>query len=164
MTLSLAVAAPDLAALDTPLLVVALPNAPALDASLQAIDAATGGAISRALGRRDFRGGRDETMHFAGGATGAQRVLLVGLGPATDRRLALRRAGAIAARAANRMGVGTLALYAGPLDAGEVEATGLGLIAGAWDFRELKTPPPPDEERAPLQEATILASGPAADA
>jgi leucyl aminopeptidase len=164
MTLSLAVAAPNLAALDTSLLVVALPSAPAVDASLQPIDAATGGAFGRVIGRRDFRGGRDETLHLAGGAAGVQRVLLVGMGPATDRRLALRRAGAIAARAANRMGVGTLSFYAGTLTADEVEAAGLGLIAGAWDFKELKTPPSPDDERAPLQQATILASGPDADA
>jgi leucyl aminopeptidase len=162
MTLSLAVAAPDFAALNTPLLVVALPSAPTLDATVQPIDALTGGAIARAIGRRDFRGGRDETLHFAGGEHGVQRVLLVGMGAGADRRLSLRRAGAIAARAANRMGVGKLALYAGSLTADEAEAAALGFIAGAWDFKELKTPPSPDEERAPLQEATLLASDAAA--
>jgi leucyl aminopeptidase len=85
-----------------------------------------------------------------------QRVLLVGMGPATDRPGALRRAAAIAARQAARMGVGRLAFYAGAMNETDVEAAGLGLMAGAWDFRELKTAPPADEQRAALEEATIL--------
>jgi len=158
MTLSLSAAAPNFAALDTPLLVVALPTAPALDASSQAIDSACGGAIGRALARRDFRGARDETLHFAGAERGIERVLLVGIGTSSDRRLALRRAGAIAARAANRMGVGKLTFFAGAVTADEIEAAGLGLIAGSWDFKELKTPPSPDDQREALAEATILGS------
>jgi leucyl aminopeptidase len=158
MTLSLSVAAANFAALDTPLLVVVLPSAPTVDAALQPIDTACGGAIGRAISRRDFRGGRDETLHFAGRERGVQRVLLVGTGAAADRRLALRRAAALAARAAGRMGTGKLAFFAGALTADEVEAAGLGLIAGSWDFKELKTPPSADEQREPLAEATILAS------
>jgi leucyl aminopeptidase len=160
MTLSLVVAAPDFGALDTPLLVVALPASPVVGADLQAVDAATGGALGRAVARRDFRGGRDETLHLAGGNTdrGVQRVLLVGMGPAADRVSSLRRAGAIAGRAAAKAGVGRLAFFAGALSATEVEAVGLGLIAGSWDFREFKTPGAPDDERAPLTEATILAA------
>jgi leucyl aminopeptidase len=160
MTLSLVVAAPDFGALDTPLLVVALPASPALSADLAAIDAATGGALGRAIARRDFRGGRDETLHLAGGNAerGVQRVLLVGMGPAADRTSALRRAGAIAGRAANKAGVGRLAFYAGALSATEVEAAGLGLIAGSWDLKEFKSPTPPDEERTSLTEAIILAA------
>jgi hypothetical protein len=46
MTLSLAVAAPDFSALDTPLLVVALPSSPVVGADLQAVDA-TGARWSR---------------------------------------------------------------------------------------------------------------------
>jgi leucyl aminopeptidase len=157
MPLSLTAAAPDLAGLDTPLLVVALPSAPALSSELGPVDAATGGALGRALTRRDFRGSRDETLHLSGGATGAQRVLLIGMGPAADRIGALRRAGAIAGRQGNRLGVGRLAFFAGALTADEVEAVGLGLVAGAWDFREMKTPPAAEDERAPLTSATILA-------
>jgi leucyl aminopeptidase len=74
----------------------------------------------------------------------------------------LRRAGAIAARQANRLGVGTLAFFAGPLTAAEAEAAALGLGVGSWDFKELKTAPPPDEQRAPLTAATILAADTAA--
>ncbi|MGE5731430.1 MAG: leucyl aminopeptidase [Gemmatimonas sp.] len=158
MTLSLNVGAPDLGSIDTPLLVIALATSPTLGADLGPVDAVTGGALGRALTRRDFRGGRDETLHLAGAERGVQRVLLVGMGLATDRPGALRRAAAISARQASRMGVGRLAFYAGAMNTTEIEAAGLGLMAGAWDFKEMKTAPPPDEQRAPLEEATILAA------
>jgi leucyl aminopeptidase len=158
MTLSLNVAAPDLGALDTPLLVVALGATPTLSSELAPVDTATHGALGRALARRDFRGGRDELLHLSGGERGVQRILLVGMGPGTDRIAGLRRAGSLAGRQANKLGVARLAFFAGALDAAEVEAVGLGLIAGAWDFKELKSPVPADEERAPLAEATILAA------
>jgi leucyl aminopeptidase len=156
MTLSLSSAAPDLGALDTPLLVVALSTGPTMTAELQPVDTITGGALGRALARRDFRGGRDETLHLAGGERGVQRVLLLGMGPAADRTTALRRAGAIAGRQANKLGVGHLAFFAGAMNAAEVEAAGLGLIAGSWDFKEFKTPAPAEDERAALVDATIL--------
>jgi leucyl aminopeptidase len=156
MTVALNTTTPNFASLDTPLLVVALAANPALTDELKPIDAITGGALGRSLTRRDFRGGRDETLHLAGGDRGVARLLLVGMGPASDRVSALRRAAAIAGRQANRLGVGKLAIFAGALDAAEVEAVGLGVIAGAWDFKEMKTAPPADEQRAPLEQATIL--------
>ena len=164
MTLSLVVSAPDFGALDTPFLVVALPASPSLGGDLGTVDAATGGALGRAIARRDFRGGRDETFHLAGNNAdrGIQRVLLVGMGPATDRVSAIRRAAAISGRAANKAGAGRMAFYAGALSAAEVEAAGLGLIAGSWDFKEFKSPTPPDDERAALSEATILVADAAA--
>src|SRR3954470_18824440 len=119
MTLALTVAAPDLGALDTPLLVVALAASPTLTDELRPIDAATSGALGRALSRRDFRGGRDETLHLSGGEKGVQRVLFIGMGPASDRVSALRRAGALAGRQANRLGVGRIAFFAGALNAQE---------------------------------------------
>jgi len=155
-------AAPDLGALDTPLLVVALATAPALTDELRPVDAATNGALGRALARRDFRGGRDETLQLAGGDRGILRVLLVGMGPAADRANALRRAAAIGGRQANKLGVGRAAFFAGAANAADVEAIGLGLVAGSWDFKEMKSPPPADEERAPLTEATVLAADAAA--
>ena len=157
MTLSLTAAAPDFTALETPLLAIALPNAAALGDDLRPVDAITNGALGRALARRDFRGGRDETLHLAGGERGIQRILLVGIGSAGDRTSALRRAGAIAGRQGAKLGAGRMAFYAGQVATGDVEAIGLGLIAGAWDFREMKTAPPADEQRAALEGATILA-------
>jgi leucyl aminopeptidase len=158
MTLSLNAAAPNFGTLDTPLRVVALSSPPSPGDALAPVDAALAGAIGRVIARRDFRGARDETLHLAGGDRGIQRVLLVGMGSATDRAGALRRAGAIAARQAARLGVGQLAFFAGPLTETEVEAASLGLAAGAWDFKELKTAPPSEEQRAPLTDATVLAA------
>src|SRR5947209_7854988 len=115
MTLSLTAERGAPASLDVPLLVVALAAGATLDAPLADLDRQLGGAIGRLLERRDYRAARDETLHLAGGASGPARVLLVGLGK-TDRTSALRRAGALAARQAGRMGTGRLAFYAGPLD------------------------------------------------
>ena len=142
---------------DVPHLAIALPagtSAPA--GKLMDLDKALGGALRRTLERRDFRGGRDETLHLSGAATGPQRVLLVGLGKPADRAGALRRAGAIAARQAGRMGADSLAVHAGALDATETEALAVGLAAGAWDYTDTKTPPPAEERRAPLTSARIL--------
>ncbi len=162
MTLSLSAGPADLGALDTPLLVIALPSGGGVDESVSLVDAGLGGAIARSVGRRDFRGGRDETLHIVGGTSGPARVLLLGIGTPSDRVAALRRAGAIAARQAARMGTGSLAMYAGAVTAGEVEALAVGLAAGAWEFTETKSPPPEEERRAPLTSARILAADAAA--
>jgi leucyl aminopeptidase len=156
MTLTLSAGPTDLGALDTPLLVVALPAGAGADATLAPLDQTLDGALSRTFERRDFRGARDETLHLSGTASGPRRVLLVGLGKVTDRPGALRRAGAIAARQAGRMGVGELAFHAGALNASETEALAVGLAAGAWDYTDTKTPPPAEERRAPLRSARIL--------
>ena len=98
MTLSLTAGRADLVSLDVPLLVVAqAPGAPR-DEPLTALDATLGGALGRLLDRRDFRAGRDETLHLAGAISGPARVLLVGLGKGSERASALRRVGALAAR------------------------------------------------------------------
>jgi len=158
MTLSFTAGRADLASLDAPLLVVARASGDARDERVTALDGALGGALGRLLERRDFRAGRDETLHLAGGASGPARVLLVGLGKPADRTSALRRAGALAARQATRLGTGRLAFYAGTLSREETEAVAVGLAAGAWEYTDTKTPPPEDERRAPLTEATILAA------
>ncbi len=162
MSLLLFAGPAELGALDAPLLVVALPSGSTLDSTLTALDGTLNGVLQRSLERRDFRGGRDETLHFAGGATGPARVLLVGMGKATDRTGALRRAGAIAARQAGKMGSGSLSIYAGALDARETEALALGLSAGAWDYTDTKSAPPEDERRAPLASARIHGANAAA--
>ena len=93
MALSIAVRRAELT--DTPLLVIALPPDSQVPAALTSLDTALAGALDRTLRRKDFRGSRDETLHLAGGATGPQRVLLVGLGKG-DRVMALRRAATLA--------------------------------------------------------------------
>jgi len=162
MTLSLSAGRPELGALDVPLLVIALPTGAPIDGPLTALDTTLGGALARTMQRRDFRGGRDETLHLGGAASGPKRVLLLGLGKPTDRTSAVRRAGAIAARQGAKMGAGELAFFAGPLNAAEVEAAAVGLSAGAWEYTDTKTPPPAEERRAPLTAARILADDGAA--
>jgi leucyl aminopeptidase len=156
MTLSLTAEQGQPASLDVPLLVVALAAGAERDEALTALDGALGGVLQRLLDRRDFRAGRDETLHLAGGASGPARILLVGLGKPSDRVSALRRAGAIAARQAMRMGAGRLAFHAGALDRRETEAVGVGLAAGAWEYTDTKTPPPDEERRQPLTSAAVL--------
>ena len=106
LSLHLAHAAP--ATVDTPLLAVILPQDPAISATLSAIDALVGGAITRSISRRDFRGTRDETMLFVGGEQGAQRVVLVGRGAVTLTRTVARRAASVAARQAMKLGTGAM--------------------------------------------------------
>jgi leucyl aminopeptidase len=160
MPLTLAVRAADLGTIDTPLLVLALPSVAAgagLDDALAPLDRRVGGVLRRAVERRDFRGGRDEMLHLTSTANGVERLLLVGLGKATERASALRRAAALAGRQAGKLGVSKLAFHAGALTETEAEAVAGGLIAGAWDFKEMKTPPPAEEQRDTLAEASILA-------
>ena len=143
--------------LETPLLVVPFTTEGLqITGELNAIDVATGGALARCVERRDFRASRDETFLLAGGEHGIQRVLLVGMGAKpSDGALAVRRAATLAARQANKIGVGSLAFYGVHSDAW-AEAATLGLAAGAWDFREMKSPVPAAEIRAPLTAASIL--------
>src|SRR3954469_10619184 len=97
--------------LETPLLVVPM-SVEGLGqlGELRAIDAATDGALGRAIQRRDFRASRDETFLLAGGERGIQRVMLTGVGSKpTDVDLAFRRAMTLASRQANKLGVGRVA-------------------------------------------------------
>ena len=82
--------------IETPLLALILGPDPQLDASLAPLDKSLGGALGRTLSRRDFRGGRDETLLVVGGETGVQRVLLVGRGPSALKHASARRASASA--------------------------------------------------------------------
>ena len=164
MALPVTLAAIELESLHSPLVAVALPPDGELPGELAALDAQLGGSISRSVARRDFRGARDETLHLSGGAAGVERVLLVGLGKGADRPAAIRRAAAIAARRASSMGVGHLDFYAARMQADEVEAAVVGLTAGAWEYKDLKTPPPEDERRRSLESAAVMAGdGPQAE-
>jgi len=154
----------DLASLDVPLLAIALRKDATLTGPLAALDAALGGALGRTLQRRDFRGGRDETFHVVGGAKGPQRILLVGLGEPASMPNALRRAAAIAARAAHGAGAGTMAWFDGAADAASIEAAAVGLQMGPWEYTETRTPPPEPDRRAPLESATIVSGAPGASA
>ena len=157
MTLALSVRAADFGSLDTPLLVVALAAGATADDVLAPLDRKLGGVLRRALERREFRGGRDEILHLSSASPGVERVLLIGMGKPGERATSLRRAAALAGRQGTKLGTARLAFYGGDIDEPEAEAIALGLAAGAWDMKEFKTPPPADEQRAPLEAATILA-------
>src|SRR5258707_12645700 len=131
MTVSLSAGPGAVGPLDPPLLVIQLPIGGGVAESVSLVDAGLGGAIARSVGRRDFRGGRDETLHIVGGTSGPARVLLLGIGTPSDRVAALRRAGAIAARQAARLGTGSLAMYAGAVTAGGEPAFAGGARAGS---------------------------------
>jgi leucyl aminopeptidase len=160
MSLALSARAADFAALDIPLVVLALPANGTVDDALNPLDRRSGGILRRTLERREFRGGRDELLHLSTAAAGIERLLLVGMGKAEDRVASLRRAAALAARQAVKLGVARFAFFAANITETEAEATAVGLIAGAWDFKELKTPPPADDRRDPVEEAIVLASSP----
>jgi leucyl aminopeptidase len=157
MPLELAVRTADPSSVKTPLLALLLPTAGSIPSGLKALDAALGGSIGTAISRGDFRGGRDETLHLQGRSGGPERILLVGIGKPTNSPLPLRRGGAVAGRAAHRMGTGQMTVWTPRIDKGGVEALGIGLSLGSWEYSDLKTPPAPEERRAPLRAATILA-------
>lgn len=145
------------AEIGTALLVVALAENPTL-AGIAGLDTAAQGALTRTIEMRDFRGARDETLHLTGIPRGPRRLLLVGMGPVTDRRAAFRRAATLGARNAQRLGVGEMVWYSGQITPEETEAITTGLIAGAWEYADLKAQPPEAERKKPLEQATILTS------
>lgn len=156
MSLSLHFTHSSLASLETPMLVVVLAQPPVLDRSVSGVDISLGGTIARSIARRDFRGGRDETLLLVGGEGGVQRVLLVGRGSTPLTRTTARRAAAVGARQAVKLGTGAMHVYASEADAGVVEGLTVGAAAGAWEYADLRTPPSEAERRLPLASATIL--------
>src|SRR5512141_170701 len=140
------------------LLVIPLGENPSLSQPLADLDRALGGAIKRSLDARYFRGSKDEIFHLSGTADAASRVMLIGTGKVTERPAALRRAAAVAARNAAKLGGGDMALYLEDATDRDVEAATVGIISGSWEYKDLKTPPPEEEQRKPLERATILAA------
>ena len=155
--LSVTINAANPAEIGTSLLVVALPENPTL-AGIAALDSASQGALTRLIEMKDFRGSRDESLHLTGFAKGPRRLLLIGMGLVTDRRAAFKRAATLAARTAQRLGVGEMVWYSGQITPDETESITIGLIAGAWEYAELKSQLPEAERKKPLEQATILTS------
>ena len=139
------------------MLAIPLGENPEIAGALADVDAALNGALARSIETRYFRGAKDEVFSLTGASNGAARVVLVGMGKVVDRAGSLRRAAAIAARHAMKLGGGDLGFYLGEREPREVEATVVGILAGSWEYKDLKTPPPENEQRQPLQAATILA-------
>ncbi len=155
MPLSFFVLRADAGSLSTGALAVLCPKGSAVPAELTSLDATLGGAITRSFARGAFAGKRDDVLHCAGGATGPERVLLIGMGEVSDRRTALKRAAQLAGRRALALNTASLAiLVPGGLDSAELEQVVVGASMGAWEYRELKTPP--TEPKTPLERITVL--------
>lgn len=144
------------ASANTPILAVLLAADEGVPLALRELDKALGGVIRRTIERREFRGGRDELFQVTGARRGPRRILLVGIGKATNRVPALRRGAAVAARYAHRAGVGELTLVANGWNQTELEQAVIGAQHGAWEYTDMKTPPPEGERRAPLASLTVL--------
>ncbi|HUF64662.1 MAG TPA: leucyl aminopeptidase [Gemmatimonadaceae bacterium] len=140
-----------------PLVAVILDESLTVDAGLAGADDATGGQLRRSVQERVFRGAKDELLHLTPGSDGPRRMLLVGTGTVLDRPNSLRRAAALAARQATALGVGEIAVFAADLDERDVEGIAAGIYAGAWEYTDLKSPPPETEKRDPLDHALIMA-------
>ncbi len=157
MPLSYAVRRADPHTLETGVLAVLIPKGAAAPASLAALDGVLGGAIARSFTRAAFAGKRDEVLHLVGGATGPERILLIGMGDVSDRSAALKRAAQLAGRRANGSNVTSLALFiTEETDASAVEQLIVGASMGAWEYRELKAPA--TEPRIALESITVLVS------
>jgi leucyl aminopeptidase len=84
------------------------------------------------------------------------------MGKVTDRAGSLRRAAAVASRNAAKLGGGDVGFFIDDATDQDVEAATVGLVAGSWEYKDLKTLPPENERRQAVTKATILAD--AADA
>ncbi|MEW5917495.1 MAG: leucyl aminopeptidase [Gemmatimonadota bacterium] len=147
----------DWSAVKTELAALLLPSFGEVPAALKPLDRALAGAMTRVAARRDFRGNRDEVLHLDGGGGNIARVILVGYGTtAADLPNALRRAAGIAARQAQRIGATTLSMWAATNDQRALEAIGIGAQLGAWEYADLKTPPPQTEQRPKLDTVELL--------
>lgn len=139
----------------TPLLIVALPSEPAMPRALAALDKRYDGALARAIRRKDFQGGKDETLLLFAAGAGPERVLLVGTGSG-DAVKGLTRAATLAGRKANALGVGRATFWAADLSGAALEGVVVGLSLGAWEFRELHTPAPAAKRKKPLSAVSVF--------
>jgi len=144
------------ASVDTALLVVILGADPALTPAMVAIDGSVGGALSRTVSRRDFRGGKDETLLLVGPDAGIRRVLLVGRGAGAPTRGTARRAAAVATRQARKLGLASMHVLLEDASAVAIEGIVTGIAAGAWEYAELKKEVPANEQRDALATATVF--------
>jgi leucyl aminopeptidase len=146
----------DLAARAAGMVVVGVPEGErTLTGPARVLDRATRGAVTTLLQSGDFTGRPLESWVLHAKSVKARRILLVGLGRATERtpqRLLL--AAAHAARRAREMGVGNLALalHETPgLDMDEaVRATAEGAVLGHYRHTAYKSQPKPALDRIEL--------------
>src|SRR3989454_6483872 len=130
---------------EPPLPALALAQGADVPASIAALDKAAGGLLARAITSGDFKGKRDETSLLYPPAGKPQRILLVGVGKASEvTRNAMRRAAAVAARRTRALGATRFHFAVAAEARNGVSARDLGQVVvegavqGAWAFTELK--------------------------
>ncbi|HEU0016179.1 MAG TPA: leucyl aminopeptidase [Longimicrobium sp.] len=145
-----------------PLLVLPVFQDGERDAAFTALDGALGGQLAALAARGDLKGEHGESvlLYPPAGALAAERLLLVGIGKAaelTPERL--RRAAGTAAKQAAKSRAASLAFVLPASSFGEgdaARAAAEGLVMGAYDFRELKSPKPDAPPPVELAEAALL--------
>ena len=149
---------------DTELLALAVVQGTAKPTGrLAALDEALGGAVGRALAAGDMRGNAADEVMLYGGKAGPKRVLLLGVGKATDLTPeVVRRMAARAVRAAEKLRLESLSVsldgLPGVADVARAQAAAEGATLAAWRFRELKTPSE-DEPAVDVRAVDFIGAG-----
>ena len=126
----------------------------------QAADAATGGAIARALAVAEFKGTKSQTCTILAPGAGLSRVVVVGLGkPAELTPLAAEEAGGTAAAALAKDAAASL--YAAGLAAPLAAAAAHGAVLRGYRFDRYRTKEKP-EDKPRLERISVLTADPAA--
>jgi leucyl aminopeptidase len=157
---------------EAPLVAVAVfrGDAPLAGAALE-LDQALGGAFSRARAAGDFTGRDEEGLVFYAGPTGTdasegaslRRYLFLGAGDAEKADAGtVRDFAARAVRRAEALRITHLHLVVPGVDdaARRFQAAAEGAVLAAWDFRELRSAPGPDEPpRVTVDEVSLAPDG-----
>ncbi len=123
-------------------------------------DAATGGALSRAVEAAEFGFGRGKSCVVLGPGAGLARIVLVGLGKSADLDApALEAAGGAAYQAAKSGAVASMVV--GALPAALVAHAALGAVLSSYRFDLYRTRQKPDD-RPKLARLSVLSPEPAA--
>ncbi len=154
------------AELDTDALVLAIPEGAERPTPWEAVDAAYGNVVSKALAGAGFHGKHNQTHALTVGDGRASELILVGLGPsehidAEGWRQAVAAAVATArSRGNSRIGV-PLPEVAGAGADELAAAAAEAVILGSYRYQEFKAPPP---EQVEIEELQIAAGFDIADA
>jgi leucyl aminopeptidase len=122
-------------------------------------DAATGGAVGRALAAAEFKGKKDQTVTILAPGAGLSRVVAVGLGKLADlTQLAVEEAGGHAAVALAKEPAAAIA--AAGLSPTQAASAALGAVLRSYRFDRYRTKEKP-EDKPKLAKLTVLADDPA---
>jgi len=134
-----------------------------LSAAADAIDAATAGAISRALAGGRFTGAKGQVLDIpAPHGVDAARVLLIGAGPQESfDALAAETMGAAAFQAVKLSGATSLELKLADLTSGQAAQAAFGVRLAAYRFDRYLTKEKP-EKKPSVKEARIACADPEA--